>query len=373
MPATAAPPLAVPPEAARLTADFAIPTGTPKGDAVPLRLVARTADPVNHWLYGPVVHDLAGMKTHRDRLPVDYCHDYGEVIGYVGEWETADGELVGHGALIATHPRVEELRRASAAGVPFEASIAFESETAVLEDVPAGMSTTANGRTYEGPVNIVRQWNLRGVAICPYGYDRATAAEFSRPTRGTNMPKPPTENLTQTPPADAEPTTPVNPPTDDAAPADDPKKDTPPADPPTDNAGSNGKPTEPAQQNQPEPPADPEPTTEPPAEPANAGAMTQPSDGRRFLDAFGERGAVWFAEGKSFDEARDLYVVELRNENAELRQRLQQAGDAAGDNTPVDHQPAQPTNPRTEQLRANLGTDARAEFAASLNLRRQTG
>ena len=48
--------------------------------------------------------------------------------------------------------------------------------------------------------------------------------------------------------------------------------------------------------------------------------------GQQFLDEFGQRGGVWFAEGKTLTEARDLFIAELRAENAELRERLRQAG-----------------------------------------------
>ena len=42
--------------------------------SAPLRMKARTAQPVQHWFWGRVVHDMAGMRLHKDRLPVDYVH-----------------------------------------------------------------------------------------------------------------------------------------------------------------------------------------------------------------------------------------------------------------------------------------------------------
>jgi hypothetical protein len=65
-------------------------------------------------------------------------------------------------------------------------------------------------------------------------------------------------------------------------------------------------------------------------------ASTVP-DGQQFLDAFGDQGGVWFAEGKSFDDARDLYLsgleteaVKLRAENERMRADL-----SAGEDTPL--------------------------------------
>ena len=42
-------------------------------------------------------------------------------------------------------------------------------------------------------------------------------------------------------------------------------------------------------------------------------------DGQTYLDAFGDQGGVWFAEGKTFDECRELYVAGLERDVAELR------------------------------------------------------
>jgi hypothetical protein len=35
---------------------------------------------------------------------------------------------------------------------------------------------------------------------------------------------------------------------------------------------------------------------------------------QRFVTAFGQQGAVWFAEGKSFEQAQKLYRKETRDE-----------------------------------------------------------
>ena len=62
------------------------------------------------------------------------------------------------------------------------------------------------------------------------------------------------------------------------------------------------------------------------------------SDGQTFIDAFGERGAVWFVQGKTMAECYGLHTWELakdiaalRDENAELRQQLDAAKVASGE------------------------------------------
>jgi hypothetical protein len=45
--------------------------------------------------------------------------------------------------------------------------------------------------------------------------------------------------------------------------------------------------------------------------------------GQKFLDAFGAKGGVWFAEGKSFEEAQVLFNKELREENEKLQKQVE--------------------------------------------------
>lgn len=78
-----------------------------------------------------------------------------------------------------------------------------------------------------------------------------------------------------------------------------------------------------------------EPVTEPVTEPVEpVQRIAEREEAARFHAKFGDRGAVWFAEGLSFDAARDREVEELRNEVAALKQKVA-ALSAAGEDTPV--------------------------------------
>jgi signal peptide peptidase SppA len=59
---------------------------------------------------------------------------------------------------------------------------------------------------------------------------------------------------------------------------------------------------------------------------------------KAFIDAFGQAGATWFAEGKTLAEARDLHMAALKADNARLAEevgRLKADGSARGEPTPV--------------------------------------
>ena len=96
-----------------------------------------------------------------------------------------------------------------------------------------------------------------------------------------------------------------------------------------------------------------------------------PAPGQKFLDAFGDQGAVWFAQGKTFEEARDLYIAALEKTNGELREKVDrlEAERELGLPAPVDFD--DPTaagekkiTKRGKQLGSEALAKAEAQFAA---------
>ena len=61
-------------------------------------------------------------------------------------------------------------------GVPYESSINFAGEGIKVQEIGEGEIAEVNGYQFEGPGVIIREWPLRGVAICPYGADSNTEA-----------------------------------------------------------------------------------------------------------------------------------------------------------------------------------------------------
>lgn len=149
----------------------------------PVKLKARSGLPIEHWYWGKVVHDLSGMRTHKPRLTIDYAHNDAEVLGYLNHFETESGDLIASGALtpFKEDDRASEVLFKMKQGVPYEASIFFGGDGIKIEEVGEGMVQTVNGRQFEGPGVIIREWPLRGVAICPYGADQNTeSAAFAK-------------------------------------------------------------------------------------------------------------------------------------------------------------------------------------------------
>src|SRR5690606_36622863 len=121
------------------------------------------------------------MRLSKQRVPIDYCHDDREVIGYANKFDSESGDLVVSGALTPwkENDRAAEIVHKQKAGVPYEASINFGGDGIVLERVSENMAVDVNGYKFAGPGVVVREWPLRGIAVCPYGADQNTSTTFS--------------------------------------------------------------------------------------------------------------------------------------------------------------------------------------------------
>jgi len=144
--------------------------------SAPIRLKARSGDSIDHWYWGKVIHDLAGMRVHKPRLTVDYAHNDNEVLGYLNHFDVSGGDLIASGALTPWREddRASEVMFKMREGVPYEASIFFGGDGMKIQEIAEGQIEQVNGRQFEGPGIVIREWPLRGVAICPYGADSNT-------------------------------------------------------------------------------------------------------------------------------------------------------------------------------------------------------
>ncbi len=271
--------------------------------SVPIKMRARSGQPINHWFWGRLVHDMAGMKLHKGRLPVDYEH--GDPIGYLNKFDASDEGLDVAGALVPTRAsgdRTLNLIDLARGGVPFEASINFGGDGLKYEIVGEGQVAEVNGYQFEGPGIVIREWPLRGVAVCPYGADMFTESKFNR-----------AEKFSATP-------------IERAVMADEVKPASDKAEQPAVELQAEANSVEAAEQ-----PAAVE------TQIAEAPAVDPRAEAKRFRDTFGDKGAVWFAEGREFDACFSQHVKDLETENAELKQRLS-AGKVTGEEKPVDFQ-----------------------------------
>lgn len=150
------------------------------GGETPITMLARSAEPISHWYWGKIAHDMQGMQLRKETLPLDYCHDPGQIVGYADKFTADDDGLTVAGKLVSVFAgdRVDEITRKAAKGIPYEASIDFYGPMR-LEEVHEGFSAQCNGKQIDGPALIVREWTLNAVAVCPLGADPNTRSQFA--------------------------------------------------------------------------------------------------------------------------------------------------------------------------------------------------
>jgi hypothetical protein len=261
---------------------------TPKGDTHPVSLLARSAQPIQHWYWGAVIHDMDGFQPAAPSVPLDYCHDDTEVIGFLDTFDAGKEGLACDGQVVpfGDDDRASEIIFKAGKGVPYQASIYFDDQELNIEEVPAGMSAKVNGYTQPGPATIFRKWKLRGVAVCPYGYDKNTSTRLSNGSLAGEVDLP--ISLTQSPTME---------------------KATPAVENTTELA------TKPAEK---------------PATPAVDARAEFKATLAKFTEKFGAaNGAAWAAEGLTYEEALEKHVTELakkvetvNTQNTELTTKL---------------------------------------------------
>lgn len=340
---------AAPREACRFSVDVEIKDNGETAKTAPISILARSGGGIDHWYWGMCYHDMTGMQLHKPRITLDYNHEEEEVIGFANHFTTNDEGLRLGGALtpFSAEDRASEIIYKARAGVPYEASITFDGPL-VIEDVQPGAVATVNGQLVNGPATIFRQWSLRGCAVCPYGYDRNTSSELALSDKSDS--KVPftfsrVEKMSATATEEAQAV--------ESQGVQDTAEET---------AVEQAAVVESA-------------SVEEVASPEAAPVETQLADvpGKKFLDAFGDKGAMWFALGKSFDDCQRLYVSGLKAEKvalvAEVAKLRAQSIENRGEEKPVSFsaEASDEQNKRAAKLDELNGklTPGLARFAAS--------
>lgn len=118
------------------------------------------------------------------------------------------------------------------------------------------------------------------------------------------------------------------------------------------------------------PTAETPPAAESPVEQSSSTATEGLSEGQKFLNAFGQQGGVWYAQGKSFAEAQVLFNEGLRAENEKLTKQLAetqaQLKALAGQAEPASFSTDESSGSINPQAAQSLGNGGLAKFASGL-------
>jgi len=125
----------------------------------------------------PVVVDLEGLRVDRQDIPVRLDHNPRQGVGHTQRVVVENGQVIAEGLVSRDTSWARDVARSAVNGFPWQASIG-----AVVIDaqfVPNGQSVTVNGRTFDGPVHVVRQALLKEISFVDSGADAKTTVRVA--------------------------------------------------------------------------------------------------------------------------------------------------------------------------------------------------
>lgn len=131
----------------------------------------------NHFWWGNLAIDLAGVQFPKDRYPILEEHWEDKKIAHVGKPSVQEGMgivIAGEDAVFVDTPASHEFRRLAKDGFPYQAS--FYGEPMKIEELEPGATAEVNGYTLEGPGTIWREWIFKEASVCTFGYDPNTSS-----------------------------------------------------------------------------------------------------------------------------------------------------------------------------------------------------
>jgi len=136
------------------------------------------------WRY-PVVVDLAGMSIPHQSLPIRMGHDAAAGVGHTDSIQIADGQLLATGVISRGTEVAQEVITSSKNGFPWQASIGANVDE--HEFIKQSQAIIVNGKTFNGPVNVVRKSTLGEISFVDLGADNKTSASVAANQENTDM------------------------------------------------------------------------------------------------------------------------------------------------------------------------------------------
>jgi len=124
-----------------------------------------------------VVVDLAGLEIPSQNLPIRLDHERRQGVGHTQRIAVDQGQLVAEGLISRDTSWARDVAKSGVKGFPWQASIGAEVVEAKF--VPAGGRVQVNGKTFTGPVHVVRKAVLKEISFVDSGADKGTSARVA--------------------------------------------------------------------------------------------------------------------------------------------------------------------------------------------------
>ena len=125
----------------------------------------------------PVVVDLEGLAIDRQDIPVRLDHKPMQGVGHTQRVVIADGQVLAEGLISRDTSWARDVAKSGVNGFPWQASIG----AAVIDAqfIPNGQHVNVNGRTFTGPLHVVRRAVLKEISFVDSGADSNTVAKVA--------------------------------------------------------------------------------------------------------------------------------------------------------------------------------------------------
>jgi len=135
-----------------------------------------------------VVVDLDGLDVPDQSVPIRLDHKPSQGVGHTTRIEAREGRLIAEGLISRDTSWARDVARSGSNGFPWRASIG--GPVLEAEFVPAGQTVEVNGRTFEGPLHVVRRMTLKEISFVDSGADGGAKAVVAAQTEeNDSMPK----------------------------------------------------------------------------------------------------------------------------------------------------------------------------------------
>lgn len=149
---------------------------TENGQRPRFSIVAYTGGAVNVGYGRPVVFDLAGLR-YSQRIPILLDHDSTQIVGQTTRVIVSDDQISMEGLVTADDDIGEKVVVHSRNGFQWAASVGIIIHR--LEAIDGGTSVKVNGRSFDGPVYVVRSGRLGETSFVSIGADEHASARIA--------------------------------------------------------------------------------------------------------------------------------------------------------------------------------------------------
>lgn len=125
----------------------------------------------------PVVVDLEGISIDRQNIPIRLDHNPKQGVGHTERVVIENSQILADGLISRDTSWARDVTRSGQRGFPWQASIGASILDAQF--IPNGQTVHVNGRTFDGPLYVVRKSILKEISFVDNGADANTSAKIA--------------------------------------------------------------------------------------------------------------------------------------------------------------------------------------------------